>query len=62
MTTLTIDQPLPTRLAGKHPAWLSISLHILPGILTGAVYYLLVEPVAQMGLPSLVSLMIACSL
>jgi hypothetical protein len=59
MTSLTLDQPLPTRLVGKHSSWLSINLHLLPSILTGAMYYLLAEPEAHMGLPSIVSLMIA---
>lgn len=52
-------QTFSSRLATDHPAWLSILLHLLPGLLTGAVYYLLTVPVAQMGLPSIAALIAA---
>ena len=41
-----------------HPA-LSIALHLLPGVLTGAVYLLLRQPVIAHGYPSLVALNLA---
>ncbi len=59
MQSLTLAQPFAARLAARHSAWMSVSLHLLPGLLAGAVYYLLAEPVARLGLPSIVSMMIA---
>ncbi len=59
MQALTIEQPFVSRLAGRHSAWMSIILHLLPGLLAGAIYYLLAQPVARLGLPSIVSLIAA---
>jgi len=59
MQALTIEQPFISRLAGRHSIWMSVSLHLLPGLLAGAVYYLLAQPIAQLGLPSIVALMAA---
>ncbi len=59
MQTLTTQQPLAFRLAGRHSLAFSAGLHLLPGILAGAVYYLLAEPVARLGLPSIVAMLAA---
>jgi hypothetical protein len=59
MQTLTNEQPALTRLDSRHSVWMSVGLHVLPGLLTGAVYYLLAEPVARLGYPSIAALMAA---
>lgn len=63
MQTLAYKQPAVTgfagQLAGRHSFWFSVGLHLLPGLLTGAVYFLLAKPLAGMGLPSILSLIIA---
>lgn len=63
MQTIAYKQPAVTgfadQLTGQHSLWLSVSLHLLPGLLTGAIYYLLAKPLAQLGLPSILALIIA---
>ena len=43
----------------KHSTTQSIILHLLPGILVGAFYFLARQPVAQMGYPSIFALLLA---
>jgi len=43
----------------KHSATQSIILHLLPGILVGAFYFLALKPVAKMGYPSFFALLLA---
>src|SRR4030042_5707618 len=44
---------------GKHSTAKSIILHLLPGILVGAFYFLALQPVARMGYPSIIALYLA---
>ncbi len=43
----------------KHSTAQSIILHLLPGILVGAFYFLALQPVAKMGYPSFFALLLA---
>lgn len=43
----------------KHTIGQSIGLHLLPGILAGAFYYALAQPIRNLGYPSLAALIIA---
>jgi membrane protease YdiL (CAAX protease family) len=43
----------------KHSTTQSIILHLLPGILVGAFYFLALQPVAKMGYPSIFALYLA---
>jgi uncharacterized protein len=43
----------------KHSTTQSVILHLLPGILVGCFYFLARQPVANMGYPSIVALMLA---
>jgi membrane protease YdiL (CAAX protease family) len=43
----------------KHSTIKSVMLHLLPGILVGCFYFLARQPVANMGYPSIVALMLA---
>jgi membrane protease YdiL (CAAX protease family) len=54
-----MEQSATLDLNARHSAPLSIALHLLPGLLTGAAYYLLAGPVARLGLPSVAALMLA---
>ena len=45
----------------KHSVIQSIILHLLPGILVGAFYFLALQPVAKMGYPSIFALYLACA-
>ncbi|MBN1267410.1 MAG: CPBP family intramembrane metalloprotease [Anaerolineales bacterium] len=42
----------------KHPLGLSIVLHLLPGLLIGAFYFVLVNPLANLGLPSITAFLL----
>ena len=43
----------------KHSAAQSVFLHLLPGILVGCFYFLVLKPVAKMGYPSFFALLLA---
>ena len=43
----------------KHSTTQSVILHLLPGILVGCFYFLARQPVANMGYPSIVALLLA---
>ena len=49
-------------LLSEHGPVLSVVLHLLPGVLTGAVYLLLRQPVSAAGYPSLVALYLSIPL
>ncbi len=44
----------------KHTVIQSIVLHLLPGVLIGAMYYLLALPISNAGYPTLMAMIIAC--
>lgn len=46
----------------QHSIWQSLLLHLLPGILVGGCYYLLLPAVHYRGYPSLMALMLAAAL
>lgn len=46
----------------KHSTVQSVILHLLPGILVGAFYFLARQPVANMGYPSIFALLLAIAL
>jgi len=50
--------PISTAVA-QHTPGVSIALHLIPGLLTGAVYYLLAPLAARLGLPSITGILIA---
>ena len=43
----------------KHSTTQSVILHLLPGILVGCFYLLIRQPVANMGYPSIIALILA---
>ncbi|MCB2180346.1 CPBP family intramembrane metalloprotease [bacterium] len=43
----------------KHSIWQSVGLHLLPGILVGAFYYAIAQPIRNLGYPSMAAMIIA---
>ena len=43
----------------QHTIGQSIGLHLLPGILTGAFYYVIAQPIRNLGYPSMVAMILA---
>lgn len=56
--TNTVVTEIPSSVE-QHPLLRSVILHLLPGVMVGAFYFLAVQPVRALGFPSYMALLLA---